>query len=140
MIPPLSTDITPTSAFSTKVAPFSLLTVNRCDLDTVATLHFRRTMSSTLRVGGSRGSSPMEDFETRCCRATTGAPLHSVPAMHRSRTARSPLRGLLAANPRVWRLEHHVISWYHRETDRYYTDLSFFDRSCSIIATNSEFV
>ena len=51
----------------------------------------------------------MEDFEKGCCPATTGAPLHSVPAMHRSRTARSPLRGLLATNPRVWRLEHHVI-------------------------------
>ena len=51
----------------------------------------------------------MEDFEKGCCPATTGAPLHYRPAMHRSRTARSPLRGLLATNPRVWRLEHHVI-------------------------------
>ena len=107
--PTPQTDITPTSAFSTKVAPLSLLTMNRCDLDAVATLHFRRTMSSTLRVWGSRGSSPMEDFEKRCCPATTGAPLHYLPAMHRSRTARSALRGRFAANPRGWRLEHHVI-------------------------------
>ena len=108
-----STDITPTSAFSTKVAQLSLLTVNRCDSGAVATLHFRRTMSSTLRVLGSRGSSPMEDFEKHCCPATTGAPLHSLPAMHRSRTARSALRGRFAANPRVWRLGHQVISCSH---------------------------
>jgi len=113
MLPLLATDITPTSGFSTKVAPLSLITVNRCDLGAVATLHFRRTMSSTLWVFGSRGSSPMEDFETRCCPATMGAPLHSVPAMHRSRTARSALRGRFAANPRVWRLEHQVISCSH---------------------------
>ena len=104
-----STDITPTSAFSTKVAHLSLITMNRCDLGAVAILRFRRTMSSTLWVLGSKGSSPMEDVEKRCCPATTGAPLHYRPAMHRSRTARSPLHGLLAANPRGWRLEHHVI-------------------------------
>jgi len=109
LLTPPPTDITPTSGFSTEVVQLSLITVNRCDLDTVATLRFRRTMSSTLRVWGSRRSSPMEDVEKRCCPATTGAPLHYRPAMHRSRTARSPLRGLLATNPRGWRLEHHVI-------------------------------
>jgi len=99
--------------FSTEVVRFSLLTVNRCDSRAVAILRVRRTMSSTLQVLGSRGSSPMEDFEKHCCPATTGAPLHSVPAMHRSRTARSALRGRFAANPRVWRLGHQVISCSH---------------------------
>ena len=89
---------------------------------------------------GSRGSRPMEAFEKRCCPATTGAPLHSVAAMHRSLNARSALRGLLATNPRGWRLEHQVIYLCSHSSDRYYTDLSFFDQSCSIIATNNESV